>query len=551
MILAALCPVVFAGLALWWRRWGVFLGVVSVNSSLYLAHAWFRGNADGAWWGTVQAIYVLLAFVSCIGAIVCFWRVRRMLRSDSGAALTPGRVLLPVLATASMIGLSAALYGLIEGAILRWPWREGLPLLAAALGGTFYLLCVGFFRRAPEVRARTEVALLVALALGCVLSGVISIPPADVQIVWTFEAPDRGLIYSTPRVDGDQIFVSVAHTAGLKQFGAVYCLDRNTGKRIWTFNRAGKMKQILSSPALDSGRLYVGEGLHEDTDCGMYCLDASTGQEIWRFATKSHVESSPRVADGCVFFGAGDDGVYCVDAATGSLRWNFPGLHVDATPALAGNRLYAGSAYGKPEMLCLDTATGRPLWRTPSDVSVFGSPTVADNQVFFGVGNGKLTRSVPNPAGRLACLDATTGAELWRFEVPDAVLAAPALAGDLVYFGSRDGYCYCLTRRDGREQWKKDFGSPVVAAPLISDNHLFAVVFGGTLHCLDARSGAALWHFDVGKHSRTTPQLVSSPALAHSADDTGPQLYLGTGLYYSINIAAVVYRLKAPVSRGP
>ena len=69
------------------------------------------------------------------------------------------------------------------------------------------------------------------------------------------------------------------------------------------------MKRLLldqglprSTPALAAGRLYVGEGLHEDADCRLYCLEAATGRELWSFAARSHVESSPRVAGGRVFF---------------------------------------------------------------------------------------------------------------------------------------------------------------------------------------------------------------------------------------------------------
>lgn len=546
-LLAALCPAIFAALAFYMRRWGVLLGVASVNSTLYLAYTWFRSNADGAWWGTPQALYGALTLISFAGAILSCWRARR-----SEAAPAPDRLVLPGLGAASGIALGATLYGILTDQLLGWPWREGAPLAAMIWIGTVYLLNVRVLLRRTQIdraAAFTESVMLAGLGVGCVASGLLGTRPADPPVVWTFEAADRGAIVSTPLVVGERVYVSAAHVAPLKLFGAIYCLDRTTGKRIWTFNRDGKMKQVFSSPIFDAGRLYVGEGLHEDSECGLYCLDADTGSEIWRFAAKSHVESSPRVVDGHVYFGAGDDGVYCVDAATGDLRWNFPGVHVDATAAIVGNRLYASSAYGNPQMFCLDTATGRPRWRTPSDVSVFGSPAVVDNQVFFGVGNGKLTRSFPNPAGALICLDAATGEKLWRYDVADAVLGAPAVAGDNVYFGSRDGHCYCLHRPDGSLKWKKDLASPIVAAPAISGNHLFTVTFGGALHCLDARTGAALWHFDVAKHTRTTAQLVSSPAVAVSPDDPRPQLFLGTGLHYSVNVAALVYRLKAPAGR--
>ena len=211
-------------------------------------------------------------------------------------------------------------------------------------------------------------------------------------MIWTFEAIERGVILSAPLVAGECVYIAAAQSDVLHQFGTLYCLDREHGKIMWSFNNNGNMKQVFSSPALANGRLFIGEGLHEDTDCRVFCLDAASGHELWSFVTKSHTESSPRLANGCVYFGAGDDGVYCLEQETGVVRWHFAGPHVDTTPTVVGNRVYAGSGYGTTEMFCLDVASGKPIWRTASDLPVFGSAAVMEGQVFFGIGNGKLTR---------------------------------------------------------------------------------------------------------------------------------------------------------------
>jgi outer membrane protein assembly factor BamB len=226
------------------------------------------------------------------------------------------------------------------------------------------------------------------------------------------------------------------------------------------------------------------------------------------------------------------------------LRWRFPGLHVDATPAIAGDRLFSGSGYGKAQMFCLDIRTGKALWQTPSDHSVFGSPTVQGDRVFFGIGNGKVNRSLPNPGGVVVCLDVETGKRLWRFDVEDAVLSAPAVEGDHVYFGSRDGVCYCVDVRGGQLVWMSDLMCPLVASPVLADNRLIVVATDGNVHLLSRSDGRPLWQFDIGKHTRTTPEVVSRPALARAADGSAARLYIGAGLHYSINSAAVVLCLR-------
>ena len=90
---------------------------------------------------------------------------------------------------------------------------------------------------------------------------------------------------------------------------------------------------MYSSPGVANGRLYIGEGMHGNSESKLYCLDATTGERLWRFGTKGQIESSPCVADGRVFFGAGDDGVYALDAASGAKLWHFErGLNIDSSP---------------------------------------------------------------------------------------------------------------------------------------------------------------------------------------------------------------------------
>jgi outer membrane protein assembly factor BamB len=179
---------------------------------------------------------------------------------------------------------------------------------------------------------------------------------------------------------------------------------------------------------------------------------------------------------------------------------------------------------------------------------VFGSAAVMEGQVFFGIGNGKLTRSAPNPAGALVCLDAATGEKRWRYDVADAILSVPAMFGDDVVFGSRDHYCYCLHRQGGGLVWRTDLGSPMVAAPVVVEKCLYAIGSGGIIHCLEPTKGSIVWRFDVAKHFHATPEVVAAPAFAIANGRT--RLYVGAGLDYSISSAAILSCLEPPVDGG-
>jgi outer membrane protein assembly factor BamB len=375
----------------------------------------------------------------------------------------------------------------------------------------------------------------------------------------------NGMCLSTPLINGNRAYVPVAHGV-LNRFGVLYCLDLDTQKVLWAFDANRKMKQGYSSPVLADGRLYFGEGLHEDINCKLYCIDAETGKQLWTFATQSHTEATPVVASGKVFFGAGDDGLYCVDAGTGKKCWQFTGsdklhLHIDSTPAVAGNRVFCGSGCdedfgdGDPAIFSLDADTGKPLWlhrtpawthktgdktKAPCPVPAWASPSVADGVVYFGVGNGRVNApsSLFEPSGGMLAIDAKTGKEVWpAFKVGDGVLHGVAVDRDAVYFGSRDGNCYALERKTGKQRWKSPLGSPVVATPvpvaLPGGNRtvsVFAVGSAGRIACLDAATGKAEWSFD--ELEKTETLLAATPVVVTTAVKGGLErkLYLGASL---------------------
>jgi outer membrane protein assembly factor BamB len=560
-LLALLFPAVSAALALRLRRWLVLLAVASLGSTLYLVHAWFWGSWRDSWWGRPPALWATLALVALAGALWSGWRQRAALRVTPEATPAPGRGELLVLWAVSLLGLGLLLYCLGRGTVPPPPWQELLALAAVAWVGALYASAVRLLAGRRPAAARvptTECVLLGALACACVGLAAASRPPPPpaapaVAVAWVFEPPQRGAIVSSPLVAGDRVYVAAIRDAGFSPAGAVYCLDRATGRVRWHFDDGGGLQHMYSSPCLAQGCLYLGEGMHANLRCKFYCLDAATGRKRWHFETAGHIESSPCVANGQVFFGAGAAGVYCLDAATGARRWQFrAALHVDASPAVVGRRLYAGSgvsrSYRAPEVFCLDTDTGRALWRVPTPLPAWGSPAPAGDDVFFGLGNGRLTGSATfpeKPAGALLCVDGRTGRTRWRYDVGDGVLAQPTVAPRHVYFGARDGCCYCLERAAGRLCWQTDLGSPLVTRLARAGHSLYAAASAGRVCRLDADRGTPGWTFDVAAHSGTRPRLFSSPAVAAGPGPGGQRdIYFGTELRNPVTSAAVLYCLR-------
>ena len=369
---------------------------------------------------------------------------------------------------------------------------------------------------------------------------------------------------STPLVTEKYVYAAVKIPGGFDNYGRLYCLERATGKVVWTFNDKGKMKAVFSTPCLAEGKLYVGEGYHQDRTCKLYCLNPETGAKLWDFPTKSHTESSPTVVGGKVFVGAGDDGLYALNAQTGEPIWNYPNVHVDAAPTVVGKRVYCGSGVGDvyrdTAIFALDADTGKEVWRMPMELPVWGSPAADGDLVYFGVGNGNFVEDADKPAGGVLCVNAANGQRLWNYPVPNGVLSRPALDRQNVYFSCRDGHCYAVDRADGRLRWKKQLGSPVVAAPAVAicahcgnAHGVYVVATGGQVACLDSATGAATWTFDVAKHSGKKPQLYSSPRITVSLDgkDERRRIYFGSGLETSAEWHAALYCLEDRLSTAP
>lgn len=356
---------------------------------------------------------------------------------------------------------------------------------------------------------------VLALALRSHPIGPVDEPP--LRLVWTFEAPQPGFVVGAPVIADDAIFLAVGHPRGFQQRGAVYALNPATGKPKWVYDHNGEMLHSASTPLLSGGQLFVGEGLHNNFSCRLHCIDVHTGQAHWTFPTSDHIEGGAAVMDGLVIFPAGNDGLYALDAKDGRPKWNFRAdLHIDSTPFVNEGRVFAGSGpsrrFDTLQVVCLEAASGQPVWRTPVKLPAWGAPVVAGGRVFVGLGNGRLTEPAPQPAGGLACLDVKTGALLWMFPVADAVFGRPAVVGERVVFGSRDGNLYGLTF-DGKEAFRIPMGGPVMAPPVVDGGRVYAVAVPGRMTCVNAADGRELWRYELNQRG-SEPRVYAGPRVA-------------------------------------
>jgi outer membrane protein assembly factor BamB len=536
-LLATLFPTVFGGLALIMKRWMVALSACCTLSTIYFLHAWFFGRLEGTWFGPVSVLWLTMGVFSALCAVWSARRYRKAIEAGDTETFTPRRWDRIVLGLLSVIGLAIAALGIVnKKSLFLSPWLDVVAFSVPVWAATIAVLSI----RSSDSKTgiSVETVFMWGLVFACVSVAALEFgrsqtkwatsvtvaetsdrAPRPAGKLWEWKAPADGKIYPTPFIADGKVYLAAVQGAGLSSNGAVFCLDAATGSFVWNFDNDQSMKMVFCSPVVADGRVFIGEGFHEDHDCRMFCLDARDGKKLWEFPTTSHTESTPNVVDGRVYFGAGDDGIYCVSASDGKKIWNYPGVHVDTRPVVAGGRLYVGSGVGDIHkttlLLCLDAATGKEIWKTPVDLPAFAPPALADGQVFFGIGNGNVSASDDNPRGALLCVDAAAGNRIWQCDARDTILGQPAVDSERVYFTSRDGNCYAASRANGRVRWKKSLGGPIVAGPALvsTENHpgtvssLYVAGTDGKLECLNADSGKAYWSMDL--HSLTSVPNVA------------------------------------------
>jgi outer membrane protein assembly factor BamB len=587
-ILSALFPSLFAGLAGGLKRWRAFMVVASVNSlltgALFLLAMYVRLPESALFSPTGIAVVVLLN--TLLGMAWAGLRYRRDAEADGGITLPPQRNdLIAILAFASFLAVALAVIAYFFGRAELWkaPTREFTAIGAGLIVGGAYTL----FRMATRkvgagspirlsapgelaglmgMFAFTGVLLVQSLPkdavqkVGVELGDAVAAPaaaiPKLIDATLVFESAEANQALSSAAVTQQHIFLGGSKQTAFANLGVLLAQDRTAVRKVWSYT-AADMKPVYSTPLVVGDRLYVGEGLHTDTDCRLFCFDIQTGKPIWTKTTKSHTEGMPVESEGRIHFSAGDDGLYCVNAETGEEVWHYQGieqnLHIDSTPVIADGKLYAGSGYSTFAAFCLDAKTGKELWRKPLPLRSFGTPLIAGNQLILGLGTGNLSEDLSTepekgqpketkPAGLILALDPATGRELWNYELTRSVHTQLASDARAIYAACRDGWMYAIERKTGKLLWKFSYGSPLTAGPVVASfaNGLFTVSVyvvsaDGQVYCHSASDGKVVWTRSISEVTNHSAKVMATPTLWVSPDGLERTLYVPAQLINRTN----------------
>ena len=176
--------------------------------------------------------------------------------------------------------------------------------------------------------------------------------------------------------------------------------------------------------------------------------------------------------------------------------------------AYADGTLYVSLGFGR--LAALDARSGAVRWIQRLEATGSGQPLVVGGIVYLVAGDDTGW-----------AVNASNGRIEWQFDVAPSitnVLGAPApvLAGDLVVFAFGGGDLVATFRRGGLRRWSATVSgqrlglavsriSDITGAPVVAGNRVYVANFSGRMVALDAGSGERIWTARQGAISPVWP----------------------------------------------
>ena len=269
------------------------------------------------------------------------------------------------------------------------------------------------------------------------------IPAPDAPaIAWVLKSKEHYVASPVP-APGDRLLVSGLGAFNTPSFSCLSGDPKGAKRTLWSKGVPTFKLPTVSSPAVVGGQLIFGDGMHQTDGAILHCVELEDGKSVWKYDLPGilvHLEGSPTVIDGKVWFGGGSAGVLCLDTAKlnyqgkpmaaadiqkavdaqwkklqaeyesdkkknpdfaippseDQLKYGQPTLvwqegkekwHVDAPVAVAGGKVLVASAFldkeklGECALYALEADTGKTAWKKALRLNPWGGPSVVGDTV--------------------------------------------------------------------------------------------------------------------------------------------------------------------------
>jgi len=348
---------------------------------------------------------------------------------------------------------------------------------------------------------------------------------------------------STPLIFNDRVFMISRVGDGAMQQERVVALDLDSGKMIWehrfnvfltdiVFHRLGWANLAIDP---ETGYVYAHgvQGLFFcfDQD-GNIIWQKSLTEELGRISGYGGRTYSPVIEGDLVIVssltsswgehGPGAHRFFGMDKRTGEIVWiaaagETPLDTSYSVPVLAtvdGMRMmFSGLADGS--IAALKPLTGETIWRFPLSMRAVMSSVIYDNGRVYAVhGNTNVNSNV---MGRLVCLDAHTGEEIWKVDGLADQYSSPVLHDGLLYVANNAANLYCVDIETGEVLWIFNYGNEAKGSPVYADGKIYVGDVPGGWRILEVnRAGCKQLSEQTFTDSRGAPdEVYASAAVGH------------------------------------
>lgn len=320
---------------------------------------------------------------------------------------------------------------------------------------------------------------------------------AQENIVWKTDQAGPGT--SSPIIVKDRIYLTSYSGFGIpgqprgdmEQLRLkVVCLERNTGKVVWTNEVMPKLPEqgtirenhgyASSTPACDGERLYVFFG-----KTGVFAFDLE-GKQLWQADVGSGLNgwgsaTSPILYRDLVIINASveSQSLVALDQKTGKEVWRARGMRESwNTPILVplkdGKTELVVGVFGK--VLGIDPATGEQLWSCSNNITWYIVPTiVAHEGTVWSIGGRSGVAAVAVNAGGRG--DVTNSHRLWTGMKGSNVSSPIIHEGHLYWMNDNTGVAFCAEAKTGNIVYEQRIGGAgqVYASPVLADGKIYYV----------------------------------------------------------------------------
>jgi outer membrane protein assembly factor BamB len=279
--------------------------------------------------------------------------------------------------------------------------------------------------------------------------------------------------------------------------------------------------QLIPRPIVYNGRIYT-----LDTQGVVTSFSASGGTVGFRASLTPETEEKDEgyggglAADsGRLFAATGFGTVVALDPQSGKIIWTkVLGVPIRTSPTAANGKVFVVTTEGR--LYCLSATDGEEVWSQrglPDRTSILSniSPAVS----------GK-TLVVPYSSGEISAYDIETGRPLWRDSLATSKRGSsfnsmanpgrPVISNGVVYAAGNSGRMIATSKKDGERLWSQTIAS--TQTPWPAGNMVYVVDRNGRVVAINAKSGDVAWVKQLAEGERWLGPVMAGNRLWLASD---------------------------------